>query len=158
MDCVACEKCRVWGKLQILGLGTAIKILLTPEKDLETMATESSKSQDGKHETGRKVKSPRKLLNRQEVVALINTLHQLATSVSFAASTEMLDAQQQKANQKNGAESNPTHFPIQVTCIITGIAIPIILFQLKLALYRKKVEEGEEEEEEDEEVEKEGES
>lgn len=34
MDCVSCEKCRVWGKLEILGLGTAIKILLTPEKEM----------------------------------------------------------------------------------------------------------------------------
>lgn len=29
MDCVGCEKCRLWGKLQILGLGTALKILFT---------------------------------------------------------------------------------------------------------------------------------
>jgi hypothetical protein len=33
MDCVTCEKCRVWGKLQILGIGTAIKILLHPAAD-----------------------------------------------------------------------------------------------------------------------------
>ena len=25
MDCVGCEKCRLWGKLQTLGLGTALK-------------------------------------------------------------------------------------------------------------------------------------
>jgi hypothetical protein len=37
MDCVSCEKCRVWGKLEILGLGTAIKILLTPEKEMREM-------------------------------------------------------------------------------------------------------------------------
>ncbi|GAB2257521.1 hypothetical protein Droror1_Dr00023580 [Drosera rotundifolia] len=29
MDCVGCEKCRLWGKLQILGLGTALKILFS---------------------------------------------------------------------------------------------------------------------------------
>lgn len=29
MDCVGCEKCRLWGKLQVLGLGTALKILFT---------------------------------------------------------------------------------------------------------------------------------
>lgn len=27
MDCVGCDKCRLWGKLQITGLGTALKIL-----------------------------------------------------------------------------------------------------------------------------------
>ena len=26
MDCVGCEKCRLWGKLQTLGLGTALKV------------------------------------------------------------------------------------------------------------------------------------
>lgn len=29
MDCVGCEKCRLWGKLQVLGLGTALKILFS---------------------------------------------------------------------------------------------------------------------------------
>lgn len=29
MDCVGCEKCRLWGKLQVLGLGTAMKILFS---------------------------------------------------------------------------------------------------------------------------------
>lgn len=27
MDCVGCDKCRLWGKLQVSGLGTAMKIL-----------------------------------------------------------------------------------------------------------------------------------
>ncbi|VDM17013.1 unnamed protein product [Hydatigera taeniaeformis] len=27
MDCVGCDKCRMWGKLQIQGIGTALKIL-----------------------------------------------------------------------------------------------------------------------------------
>ena len=68
MDCVTCEKCRVWGKLQILGLGTAIKILLTPEAELASSVSLS-----------------RGVLNRQEVIALVNTLHQLSKSVGFAA-------------------------------------------------------------------------
>ena len=29
MDCVGCDKCKVWGKLQVSGLATAIKILFT---------------------------------------------------------------------------------------------------------------------------------
>jgi len=32
MDCVACEKCRLWGKLQVTGLGTALKILFATEE------------------------------------------------------------------------------------------------------------------------------
>ena len=32
MDCVGCEKCRLWGKLQFLGLGTAMKVLSAEEE------------------------------------------------------------------------------------------------------------------------------
>lgn len=36
MDCVGCDKCRLWGKLQVSGFGTALKILFAlDEKDLE---------------------------------------------------------------------------------------------------------------------------
>ncbi|CAN0050156.1 unnamed protein product [Heterosigma akashiwo] len=55
MDCVGCEKCKLWGKLQTLGLGTALKILLAPEEGVP--------------------------LARNEVVALVNTLRQFARSV-----------------------------------------------------------------------------
>ena len=30
MDCVSCERCRLWGKVQIYGVGTALKILTAP--------------------------------------------------------------------------------------------------------------------------------
>jgi hypothetical protein len=36
MDCVGCEKCKIHGKLQILGLGTALKILLE-DRTCETL-------------------------------------------------------------------------------------------------------------------------
>ncbi len=29
MDCVSCEKCRLWGKIQITGLGTALKVIFS---------------------------------------------------------------------------------------------------------------------------------
>lgn len=29
MDCVGCDKCRLWGKLQVQGMGTALKILFS---------------------------------------------------------------------------------------------------------------------------------
>lgn len=41
MDCIGCEKCRLWGKLQVLGLGTALKILFSvngPERLGETVS------------------------------------------------------------------------------------------------------------------------
>jgi ERO1-like protein alpha len=63
MDCVSCEKCRLWGKLQILGIGTSIKILLSPREEINRPD----------------------FLTRQEVVALMNVLHQVARSVQFAS-------------------------------------------------------------------------
>ncbi|KAJ6829947.1 putative endoplasmic reticulum oxidoreductin-1 [Iris pallida] len=63
MDCVGCEKCRLWGKLQVLGLGTALKILF---------------SVDG--QTSRDLPLQ---LQRNEVIALGNLLHRLSESVKF---------------------------------------------------------------------------
>ncbi|CAH0518010.1 unnamed protein product [Peronospora belbahrii] len=57
MDCVTCEMCRLWGKLQTMGLGTAIKILLA--EDVSTIPK----------------------LHRNELIALINVANNLARSV-----------------------------------------------------------------------------
>ncbi|XP_024160667.1 endoplasmic reticulum oxidoreductin-1 isoform X1 [Rosa chinensis] len=61
MDCVGCEKCRLWGKLQVLGLGTALKILF---------------SVDGKNHQDQPLQ-----LQRNEVIALVNLLNRLSESV-----------------------------------------------------------------------------
>ncbi|KAL1567268.1 Endoplasmic reticulum oxidoreductin-1 [Salvia divinorum] len=63
MDCVGCEKCRLWGKLQILGLGTALKILF---------------SVDSKNHPNKPLQ-----LQRNEVIALVNLLHRLSESVKL---------------------------------------------------------------------------
>ena len=74
MDCVTCERCRTWGKLQILGLGTAVKILLSS----------SNSNYDNKDENEQqncqfsRKDFDRVDLNRQEIIALINTLNQLS--------------------------------------------------------------------------------
>jgi ERO1-like protein beta len=63
MDCVGCDKCRLWGKVQFTGVATAMKILFEiDEKALDP------------------VRNPN-LLQRSEVVALINTLHRLSESL-----------------------------------------------------------------------------
>ena len=67
MNCVTCEKCKLWGKLQILGIGTAIKILLLNNDELI-----------------KKMNQNEMIINRQELIALINTLHQLCNSLKFA--------------------------------------------------------------------------
>jgi len=55
MDCMGCERCKVWGKLQVTGIGTALKILFTPTEDLR--------------------------LTRHEVVALVNAFGRVSTSL-----------------------------------------------------------------------------
>lgn len=57
MDCVGCEKCRLWGKLQFLGLGTALRILFTQNDE--------------------------RRLKRNEVIALVNLLHKLLSSAEW---------------------------------------------------------------------------
>ncbi|KAK1439712.1 hypothetical protein QVD17_05532 [Tagetes erecta] len=69
MDCVGCEKCRLWGKLQVLGLGTSLQILFSvddqgnPDPDLQ--------------------------LQRNEVIALLNLLNRLSESLIYV--TKMRD-------------------------------------------------------------------
>uniref|UniRef100_A0A7S4L0X3 Cytochrome b5 heme-binding domain-containing protein n=1 Tax=Guillardia theta TaxID=55529 RepID=A0A7S4L0X3_GUITH len=57
MDCISCQKCKLHGKLQLLGLGTALKILLIPEQLISTS------------------------LSRPELVALFNTLHKFSHAI-----------------------------------------------------------------------------
>ena len=33
MDCVGCDKCKLWGKLQVQGVGTALKVLFSSRKN-----------------------------------------------------------------------------------------------------------------------------
>lgn len=61
MDCVGCEKCKMWGKLQFLGVATSLKILSDGEVDLE----------------------------RNEVIALINLLERLSASVETVRSLSL---------------------------------------------------------------------
>lgn len=61
MDCVGCDKCRLWGKLQTAGYGTALKILFEFEEHNDA-------------------NNPP--LRRTELVALINTLDKVSHSLS----------------------------------------------------------------------------
>lgn len=63
MDCVGCEKCRLWGKLQISGIGTALKILFSFSDDPETIRRQARE------------------LRRTELVSLWNALGRLSESL-----------------------------------------------------------------------------
>lgn len=69
MDCVGCDKCRLWGKLQITGLGTGLKLLFSSE------AASASAHEGHGHQMVQTA------LSRGEVVAFINTLHRFSESL-----------------------------------------------------------------------------
>ncbi|ROT39984.1 endoplasmic oxidoreductin [Sodiomyces alkalinus F11] len=70
MDCVGCDKCRLWGKLQTAGYGTALKILFEFGGDADADG-------DG---GGGEVDVPR--LKRTELVALFNTYARISGSLA----------------------------------------------------------------------------
>ncbi|MCJ1415528.1 endoplasmic oxidoreductin-1 [Xylographa parallela] len=74
MDCVGCDKCRLWGKLQTVGYGTALKVLFEFEEGGEVP------------------------LKRTELVALVNTLarigHSMKSLEHFRSMSESASAAQ----------------------------------------------------------------
>uniref|UniRef100_A0A1I7VXY9 Endoplasmic oxidoreductin-1 n=1 Tax=Loa loa TaxID=7209 RepID=A0A1I7VXY9_LOALO len=68
MDCVGCDKCRLWGKLQTHGMGTALKILFSD------LPTSHYKTQDG-------TVYPPFQLTRNEVVSLFQSFGRYASSI-----------------------------------------------------------------------------
>ncbi|CAD6576731.1 MAG: hypothetical protein TREMPRED_001759 [Tremellales sp. Tagirdzhanova-0007] len=79
MDCVGCDKCRLWGKLQVSGLGTALKILF----ELDEKALDPKINPD--------------LLQRSEVVALFNTLSRTTESLAAVDEFRKMYAKTQNA-------------------------------------------------------------
>ena len=61
MDCVGSGRCRLWGKLQVHGLATALRILYAPDRQLVLHS-----------------------LQRSDVIALFNLLGRLSHSVEVA--------------------------------------------------------------------------
>ncbi|XP_064079743.1 ero1-like protein isoform X2 [Macrobrachium nipponense] len=71
MDCVGCDKCRLWGKLQITGLGTALKILFSGNFD-QPLDQQLSLST---------VRLTKFQLSRGEIVSLFNAFGRLSRSI-----------------------------------------------------------------------------
>jgi ERO1-like protein alpha len=69
MDCVGCEKCKLWGKLQFLGVATALKVLFAESSCLAPSLPPSEMLAALK-------------LERNEAIALINLLSKLSQSVA----------------------------------------------------------------------------
>lgn len=63
-DCIGCFRCRLWGKLQLKGLGTALRLLFSPESSSDLL--------------------------KNDVVALINLAHCLSDSVEAVSQMQPL--------------------------------------------------------------------
>ncbi|GAB1598453.1 ERO1-like protein alpha isoform X2 [Argonauta hians] len=68
MDCVGCDKCKLWGKLQVQGMGTALKILFSGN----SIGPDSVVNADEKNHFQ---------LRRTEIVSLINAFGRLSESI-----------------------------------------------------------------------------
>lgn len=64
MDCVGCDKCRLWGKLQTQGMGTALKVLFSGDLQYEVESNTFFMVSGAKKQPFR--------LRRTEIVALFN--------------------------------------------------------------------------------------
>ncbi|KII92731.1 hypothetical protein PLICRDRAFT_172784 [Plicaturopsis crispa FD-325 SS-3] len=82
MDCVGCDKCRLWGKVQTTGVATALKVLF--ELDEKALDPRSNAN----------------LLQRSEVVALINTLHRFTESLEIVNSFRQMWANTSPADSE----------------------------------------------------------
>lgn len=82
MDCVGCDKCRLWGKLQTAGYGTALKVLFEFDNGSPEIP----------------------VLKRTELVALFNTYARLSSSLDaiqkFRAMVEGEEVQDDKERPK----------------------------------------------------------
>jgi len=59
IDCVGCDRCRLWGRVQVTGIGTALRVLYAPDRS-QVFRT----------------------LHRHDLVALVQTLGRFASSLS----------------------------------------------------------------------------
>ncbi|KAL5615021.1 hypothetical protein BROUX41_005086 [Berkeleyomyces rouxiae] len=86
MDCVGCDKCRLWGKLQTAGYGTALKVLFEFDNGSEDIP----------------------LLSRTEVVALFNTYARLSNSMmAIREFRAMVDAKEQSISRATAPLQTP---------------------------------------------------
>ncbi|KAI0812409.1 endoplasmic reticulum oxidoreductin 1 [Irpex lacteus] len=93
MDCVGCDKCRLWGKIQTSGVGTALKILF----ELDESALDPSVNHG--------------LLSRSEVVALINTLHRFTESLHAVNNFRRMWQEEEESKRKVLLDRNVDDVP-----------------------------------------------
>lgn len=102
MDCVGCEKCRLWGKIQILGMGTALKLLFSFDSPSDVT------------------------LNRQEVVALFNAFARISESISAVIKFRTLYKAEKLAQQAVKTIRAPSLL-VENNTLSRGVGLTLIL-------------------------------
>jgi hypothetical protein len=80
MDCVGCDKCRLWGKLQTAGYGAALKVLFEFDNNSDNIP----------------------MLKRTELVALFNTLARISSSLEAINSFRIMVEDEETAEESEG--------------------------------------------------------
>ncbi|KAI9893666.1 MAG: endoplasmic oxidoreductin-1 [Vezdaea aestivalis] len=81
MDCVGCDKCRLWGKLQTAGYGAALKVLFEYDEG-----------------------EPELPLRRTELVALFNTLDRISASLTALKNFALMGKRSDEGRPMNDEE------------------------------------------------------
>lgn len=119
MDCVGCEKCRLWGKVQISGIGAMLKILFSYDHERDV----SNPSSQLKHLS----------LQRSEIISLINVFHQLSNSIYgiqvfrtlYNQSTEMEDNVADYSDTT--VEQNESHPTLNLVVLVALMGVMMAL-------------------------------
>lgn len=91
MDCVGCDKCRLWGKLQTAGYGAALKVLF----EFDNNSLDVPK------------------LKRTELVALFNTLARISSSLeAINGFRALVEAEETEEESVGHHHVNPDNTPI----------------------------------------------
>ncbi|KAF2164223.1 hypothetical protein M409DRAFT_56913 [Zasmidium cellare ATCC 36951] len=94
MDCVGCDKCRLWGKVQTNGFGTALKVLF-----------EFGNGHEGEDKP---------LLRRTELVALINTLDKISAALKALEHFRLMVTAEQEGRPSESVAETPRFKPSEV--------------------------------------------
>uniref|UniRef100_A0A7S3A186 Endoplasmic reticulum oxidoreductin 1 n=1 Tax=Rhodosorus marinus TaxID=101924 RepID=A0A7S3A186_9RHOD len=98
MDCVGCEKCKLWGKLEFLGLGTALKLLFDSSPQLQ----------------------------RNEIIALFQTLKKTSDSVGLVEKFEHAVLEEKAAEAKRAEDARRREAVKEALLIANKYALPVL--------------------------------
>ncbi|KAI3634601.1 hypothetical protein MIR68_006982 [Amoeboaphelidium protococcarum] len=99
MNCVGCERCRLWGKVQTTGIGTALKVLFSSDGDSKSVQDQESTVLG---------------LRREDIVAFFNTLARISESIvaveQFMNQDKPFAVSNKKQKSRKPAVSDPSTY------------------------------------------------